>query len=292
MTTALTSVLLGVAGMLGWGLYDFLGGVLSRRVGPFAPLLWSQVVGAAAVLLLAVPAVGWTGLPPSALGLSLLAAALYCSGYLFFFSGFERGEVSVVAAVMNLWAVVTMLVAFTVMGQRLTPTQTAGAAAIVVGAMLASLHPAALRGSGVRLSAGTPQTLAGAVSFGLYWNVSEVVSEDVGWLATTALVKVGIVGLLLVLGPLRRGPDGDAGPDGDTRLPWPTLVVMGVVEVAAVAAVNYGLTVGDAILITPVASALSVVTIGLALVVLRERISVVQGAGVVLAVLGIVTTAL
>lgn len=288
MSAALTSVLLGVVGMLGWGLYDFLGGVLSRRVGAFAPLLWSQVFGAASVLALAVPLVAWSDVTPSAVALSVVAAGLYCGGYLFFFTGFERGEVSVVAAVMNLWAVVTMLVAFTVMGQRLSATQTVGAAAIIVGAMLASVDFAALRSGGARLSAGTPQTLAGAVCFGLYWNVSEVVSEDVGWLATTAVVKVCVVVLLLGLGRLR----GRAASSGGSRRLWLTLVAMGVVEVGAVAAVNYGIAVGDAILVTPVASALSVVTIALAIGVLRERISLSQGAGVLLAVAGIVTTAL
>ena len=288
MTTALTSVLLGVVGMLGWGVYDFLGGVLAKRVGAFAPLLWSQVFGAGTVLALAVPLVAWGDVGASAVALGVLAAALYCAGYLFFFSGFEQGEVSVVAAVMNLWAVVTMLVAFTVVGQRLSTTQTLGAAAIIAGAMLASVDLAAVRSGGARLSAGTPQTVAGAVCFGLYWNVSEVVSEDVGWLATTAVVKVGVVVLLLALSRLRGRP----APSGGTGRLWFTLAVMGVVEVCAVAAVNYGIAIGDAILVTPVASALSVVTIGLAIVVLRERISASQTAGVLLAVAGIVTTAL
>lgn len=284
----LTSVLLGVAGMFGWGLYDFLGGVLSRRLGSFSTLLWSQAAGAATVLLVAVPVVRWGVVTPSAAGLCLVASGLYCAGYLFFFAGFERGEVSVVAAVMNLWAVVTMLVAYLVMGQRLTPTQTVGAGAIILGATLASYRPTVASGRRGALSAGTPHTLAGAVFFGLYWNVSEVASEQIGWLATTAATKVGIVLVLAATAVARRRPGG-AGARG---LPWRTLAVMGLVEVAAVAAVNYGLTVGDAILITPVASALSVVTIGLALVVLRDRLSPLQGAGVVVAVLGIVGTAL
>ena len=44
---------------------------------------------------------------------------------------------------------------------------------------------------------------------------------------------------------------------------------MGVIEVSKVALVNYGLTIGDAILITPVASALSIVTITLAVFFLK-----------------------
>jgi drug/metabolite transporter (DMT)-like permease len=67
---------------------------------------------------------------------------------------------------------------------------------------------------------------------------------------------------------------------------------MGAVEVGAVAAVNYGLAVGDAILVTPIASALSVVTIALAVLVLKDRISGLQGLGIAMAVAGIVTTAL
>ena len=67
---------------------------------------------------------------------------------------------------------------------------------------------------------------------------------------------------------------------------------MGVIEVCAVAAVNYGLAIGEAILVSPIASALSVVTIVLALVFLREKISALQGLGTAMAVVGIITTAL
>lgn len=66
---------------------------------------------------------------------------------------------------------------------------------------------------------------------------------------------------------------------------------MGIIEVGAVALVNYGLTIGDAILITPIASALSIVTIGLAVIFLKDKISKLQGLGIVAAILGIIATA-
>ena len=69
------------------------------------------------------------------------------------------------------------------------------------------------------------------------------------------------------------------------------LVVMGIVEAGAVAAVNYGLTIGDAILITPIASALSIVTIGLAILFLKDKITKFQGFGIFMAIVGIITTA-
>jgi uncharacterized membrane protein len=58
-----------------------------------------------------------------------------------------------------------------------------------------------------------------------------------------------------------------------------------------VALVNYGLTIGDAILITPIASALSIVTITLAIIFLKEKVTKLQGVGIVTAIIGIIFTA-
>jgi hypothetical protein len=35
MSTATASVFVGIAGMFGWGIYDFLGGVYSKQIGSF-----------------------------------------------------------------------------------------------------------------------------------------------------------------------------------------------------------------------------------------------------------------
>ena len=69
------------------------------------------------------------------------------------------------------------------------------------------------------------------------------------------------------------------------------ILLMGVIEVSAVALVNYGLTIGDAILITPIASALSIVTITLAVLFLKDKISKIQRLGIIMAMVGIIATA-
>ena len=283
------SVLLGVCGMFGWGIYDFLGGVLAKRIGSFAPLFWSQVAGAATIVLAAIAIRASMDLSMQSLLLAPVAGVLYCGGYLLFFKGFEKGNVSVIAATMNIWAVVTMAVAFLFMGQRLTAAQTIGAFTIIAGATLASIDWTKVREQGFQLSLGVRETLLGALFFGVYWNVSEILSEDVGWLTTTVLIKLGIVVILLVFSMLTR--QARQTLDGSSRITF-VLVAMGVIEVCAVAAVNYGLAIGEAILVSPIASALSVVTIVLALVFLREKISALQGLGMAMAVAGIITTAL
>jgi len=69
------------------------------------------------------------------------------------------------------------------------------------------------------------------------------------------------------------------------------VVLMGIIEASAVALVNFGLTIGDAILITPIASALSIVTITLAIVFLKEKVTKLQGVGIIAAIVGIILTA-
>lgn len=288
MNTTIVSILLGIGGMFGWGIYDFLGGVFVKQIGPFKSFFWSQLAGLiTAFLLTFVFAINFN---VSALAIVLLAIAamIYAAGYLFFFKGFEIGNVSIVAATMNLWAVFTMVFAFIFMGQRLSPIQTAGVLMIITGATLASIHWSEVRKQGLRLSAGVKEAVLGAFFFGVFWNISEIVSEELGWLLTTLFVKFGIIVFLLIFSFLVKRELNLSNATAQTKS---IVVLMGVLEAGAVALVNYGLTIGDAILITPIASALSIVTISLAMIFLKDKVTRIQGFGMVMAVLGIVVTA-
>ena len=287
MSTALLSILSGIAGMFGWGIYDFLGGVFTKQIGPFKSFFWSQLAGLISALLLIFVFTINLNIPILAIILLPIASILYSAGYLFFFKGFEVGNVSIVAATMNLWAVFTMLFAFLFMGQRLSATQTLGVFMIIAGVTLASLNWSDLRNQRFQLSAGVKEAVLGAFFFGVFWNISEVVSEQIGWLLTTLFVKLGIILFLLLFSFfVKRELDL-------TKVATKTkymVVLMGIIEAGAVAIVNYGLTIGDAILITPISSALSIVTITLAVIFLKDKVTKLQGLGILTAISGIVVT--
>jgi len=288
MNTTILSILMGIGGMVGWGIYDFLGGVFAKQIGPFKSFFWSQLSGLISILLLAL--IFTISVDVSFLAIILLAisAIIYAVGYLLFFKGFEKGNVSIVAATMNLWAVFTMLFAFIFMGQRLSPIQTVGVLMIISGATLASLNWSEIRNKRFTLSAGVKETIIGAFFFGVFWNISEIITEEIGWLLTTLFVKFGIILFLLIFCFLVKREINLSGTTTQTKY---MLVLMGIVEVSAVAFINYGLTIGNAILVTPIASALSVVTITLAIIFLKEKITKLQGFGIVMAITGIIVTA-
>ena len=274
--------------MFGWGIYDFLGGVFTKQIGPFRSFFWSQLAGLTSVFALLFLFSTSFNIPALAVVLLPVAAILYSAGYLFFFKGFEIGNVSIVAATMNLWAVFTMLFAFLFMGQRLSAIQTLGVFMIISGVTLASLNWSDIRNQKFQLSSGVKETVAGAFFFGVFWNVSEIVTEEIGWLFTTLFVKLGII-LFLLLFSLVLKRELNLSKASTTKF---MVGIMGVIEAGAVAIVNYGLTIGDAILITPISSALSIVTITLAIIFLKEKITKFQGFGILTAIAGIIVTAL
>jgi len=289
MSTTTLSILSGIVGMFGWGIYDFLGGVFAKQIGPFKSFFWSQLAGLISALLLAFVFATSINVPILVIILFPIAAIVYSAGYMFFFKGFEIGNVSIVAATMNLWAVFTMLFAFAFMGQRLSTIQTLGVLMIISGVTLASINWSDIRNQRFQLSSGVKEAVLGAFFFGIFWNISEIISEKVGWLLTTLLVKFGIVVFLLIFSFLVKREIGLKETAAKIKY---TVVLMGIIEAGAVAVVNYGLTIGDAILITPIASALSIVTITLAVIFLKDKVTKLQGLGIIIAVVGIIVTAL
>jgi len=288
MSTAILSILSGIAGMFGWGIYDFLGGVYAKQIGPFKSFFWSQLAGLIFAFLLIFAFTISLNVPILVIILLPIAAIVYSAGYLFFFKGFEIGNISIVAATMNLWAVFTMLFAFIFMGQRLSALQSLGVFMIISGVTLASLNWSAIRNQRFQLSSGVKETVLGAFFFGVFWNISEVISEEIGWLLTTLFVKFGIILFLLLFSFLVKRELDLTKATTKTKC---MVVLMGIIEAGAVAIVNYGLTIGDAILITPIASALSIVTITLAIIFLKDNVTKLQGFGIITAVAGIIVTA-
>ena len=288
MSAIIQSILAGLAGMFGWGLYDFFGGLFSKRIGNFKTFFWSQLAGLVFATLLTVVFAINLNISTSIVILLPVAFILYAAAYLLFFKGFELGNVSIISATMNLWAVFTMLFAFIFLGQRLSSLQFLGVLMIIAGVTLVSLKWSDIKDQNIELLSGVKETILAALLFGIFWNLSEIISEQIGWLSTTLFVKIGIVLVMLLFSLLVNRELSIANTTPKIKM---TILFAGVLEAAAVAIVNWGLTIGDAILVTPIASALSIVTITMAVIFLNEKITKLQGIGIIIVISGIVLTA-
>ncbi len=274
--------------MFGWGLYDFFGGLFSKSIGNFKTFFWSQLAGLVFLALLGVAFAVNLNIPSRILILVPVASILYAVAYLLFFKGFELGNVSIISATMNLWAVFTMLFAFIILDQRLSIFQFAGVLMILAGVALVSLKWGDIKNQDIKLLSGVKETFVAALLFGIFWIFSEVISENIGWASTTLVVKLGIVLFMLLFSLLAKR---ELRVSQTSPKIMATILLAGVIEAAAVAVVNWGLTIGDSILVTPISSALSIVTIAMAVIFLKEKITAIQAIGMVIVITGIVLTA-
>ncbi len=289
MSTTLISIFAGLGGMFGWGISDFFANISSDKIGHSKTVFWSQLAGMVFLgilfIFVDVPEITLSARTLIMFGLS---GTFYTLGYIYFYKAFEIGNVSIVSASINLNVVVAILLALIFKGQQLTGYQPLAVILILFGVTMVSLKLKDLTNSKVSLSAGIKETIIASVVFGAFWNLSEILSEETGWLPTSFWVKVIALLLLLSWSFVKRET---LNYERKLLNFFPIVALVGILEAAAVASVNFGLTVGDVILVSPISSALSIVTITLAVIFLKEKLTKTQVAGVCITMAGIILSA-
>jgi drug/metabolite transporter (DMT)-like permease len=264
---------------LSWGAADFSGGLASRRSPALAVVLFSQSLGG--VLALAFALVRAEPLPQRAdVAWAILAGIVGPSALVFFYRGLATGRMGVVAPIAGvLGAGIPVLVGTALEGLP-EPAQLAGIVLAVTSVVLVtrSVEPAASgsNGAGLAIVAGT--------GFGVFFVLLGQVSSGAVF---GPLVLMRLTATVLLVGVVLVG-----------RAPWrlarPSLglaIVAGTLDMGGnlwylLAAQNGRLDVAAVL-----ASLYPVVTILLAAGVLRERIGLLQAAGILTAVGAIVLIA-
>ena len=268
------AIALALGASLSWGLGDFLGGLKSRTLHVLTVLAISQAAGFAAVLI-------WLALSgdstPS--GRSLLAAVAAgiggCVGLAALYRGMAVGAMGIVAPISAVSAVIPFTVGVA-RGERPGALQVAGILLALAGVALASREPSA-RGGG--RAAGVGLALVAAVGFGLYFVfLDSAAEESVPWAVATAR---GVSSLIAVAVAIAVGASLRPG-----RLHLPALVAVGLCDVGANVLFGLASTRGLLSIVSVLAALYPIVTVGLAALLLHERIAPSQRAGVAGALLG------
>ena len=111
----------------------------------------------------------------------------------------------------------------------------------------------------------------------------------IGWLPTTLYVKIGAILFLIVYSYCSKRTLNLGKIQNKAKY---IVALVGILEAVAIASVNWGLEFGDLVLVSPISSALSIVTISMAVIFLKENISKTQTFGIIVTIIGIVLTAL
>ncbi|NGO68366.1 DMT family transporter [Streptomyces boncukensis] len=276
-----------------WGLADFGGGLLSKRMRELTVVVVSQ--GAAALVLGAVVAAtgAWGALDARLLWCAVAAGAIGPVSMLCFYRALAAGPMGVVSPVATLGSVaVPVGVGMVLHGERPGAVQGLGTLVAVTGVVLAS----GLQGRGGPVQRSTVLlTLVAAFGFGATMSlVAEASSTLPGLFLTLFLQRVVnvLVGGGALAATVRRGtPALPEGGLGAVAAALPALVFVGLADVAANGTFAIAAQHGPVTVAAVLASLYPVVTAVAAFGLLRERLRGLQTAGAGLALLGTVLLA-
>jgi drug/metabolite transporter (DMT)-like permease len=280
------AVLLGLLAAVFFGLASYLGPVLSRSNTPSAVLAVGQAaaVAAAVVLLLAEdPA------DPSSrtLVLGLLAGVANGVALTAMFEAARFLPISVMAPIGATGGGVPVVVALA-LGERPHVLQLVGIPVAMVGVVLvaAGSSKGSLLGNlGAVPSAGLWLAAAWAICYGLFLSLFAEASAGGGQPWALFSSRVSLLATALVL-PLARRTS--------LRLPWrsvPLVAVNGLLILAGVAVFGWAAEIGPVSVVSVLATLSPVVTVALAVVLLRERLGGRQRIGLAAAIVGVVLLA-
>ena len=268
---SLAVVVLGLLASLGWGLADFGGGFASRNSPVLGVLLGSQAAGLTIGLpILALgsePAMG-----PQDLLIAMGGGVLGATGLALLYRGLSVGRMGVVAPVAAV-ITATMPVGFGFLTEGIPSTLAiVGIGCAVLSVLLVSRAPAEADGRPSGLFYG----LAAGVTFGLFTIAASQLADG---LVVSPVIVIRITSSIVVTAwiLLRREP---------WRVPrrmWPALLSIGIVDMLATAAYLSAIAVGPISIAAILGSLYPVITTILAALVLRERIRLINAAGIVAA---------
>lgn len=271
------TAILAIASAVLVGGADFLGGFASRNAVGIRVAALAQAAGLPLAVLLALV---WRAdrVTGADAAWSLAGGVAVACGFACFYTAMGRGLISVVAPVAAVTGAVVPVVYALARGERPGPIVLAGIAVALAAVAVVSIAPSDPHHAHVAV---TPRVvalsmLAGAF-FGLFYVCFSRISDAAGmWPVAlergAATVTLALLALLLTRGPL-------AGGRPLARFAF----CIGALEVAATVPLLLALQRGPIAVASVLASLYPVITVLLAGVVLRERLSRLQLAGVVCA---------
>jgi drug/metabolite transporter (DMT)-like permease len=278
-----TAVVLGLVTALFFGVASYLGPVLSRTNTPSAVLAVGQAaaVAAAAALLLAQDAPDPTG---RTLVLGLLAGVANGVALTAMFEAARFLPISVMAPIGATGGGVPVVVALA-LGERPHVLQLVGIPLAMIGVVLVAAGSSGgslLRNLTAVPSVGLALAATWAVSYGVFLSLYAEASNGGGQPWALFSSRVSLLATALVL-PLARRTS--------LRLPWrsvPPVALNGLLILAGVATFGWAAAIGPVSVVSVLATLSPVITVAMAVLLLRERLGGRQRIGLAAAIVGVV----
>ena len=273
------SLTLGMIAACAWGVHDFCIRFVSQR-GGILPAIATVMVGGALFLLPISGAFGnWSAMTLQSFGLSVISGAVYLVGCISLYKAFGIGPVRVVAPIVGSYPILSIGWA-ALMGQPILWDQWLAVGCVIMGVAIVGMLSDHSESDGSQRAA-IGWSLVGAGGFAMAFAVghlaTQVGSELPVILVTRLTAATGAI-ILLALSSGAKIPERSA---------WPLLALMSLLDALALGIVIAAGNLHRPEFAAVAASTFGIITIILAWLFLKERMTGGQWFGVAVCFLGI-----
>jgi drug/metabolite transporter (DMT)-like permease len=287
-------ILFGLVTALCWGSADLFARFATRRIGTFRTMLYMQTCGFCLLTLVMPRLGGWghlfdgSGWQPWAWG--ILAGVLNTSSTLALYRSFEIGKMSVVAPLSASYPVLTMVLS-ALTGERLTALLLFGLVVTILGVIFVARgehEPDEANRDGMTEPAkkglGMGWALFSAFGFGImFWLLGLRVVPLLG--STPSVWIIRLTSVLTTALVMLFARQSRALP---LRRDMPLILGVGMLDTCAYVFNNYGMLHEQTSVVSVLASLYGAVTVALAALFLREKVTASQWLGIVAIFVGVV----
>ena len=278
LAAALSSILYAIA--------DNINGFLSRKNTALQLSLWASVVSIVLLTPLAFTVFlsDFAKLSGVTIVPLLLISLIQPLGGIFFLMGMRTGSVMLTGVIGGSFPLITVLLAYGLFGERLTPVQIAATLLVLIGIILASATQVPTKLSKHKVATGTLYAIGACVAWGVYFALVRIPVQQVGWY-TTQLVSplIGMVITAAIATWFVKDKKIFKRPK-----PFVLVIVTALAVTLASLAYNYAITGSKTSLVAPIAGSSPALFAVIAYLVFREKLQKHQWLGVVLTVVGVV----
>jgi drug/metabolite transporter (DMT)-like permease len=275
----LISILFGLTSAVAWGAGDFTGGMASRKTGAYRAVLFAEIIGLIIVLVVAL--VVWQPVPAWGIwALSMAAGALGTMGILLLYHSMVKGLMSIAAPVSALLAALLPVIIGTFTESLPTLLTLIGFAFALAAIWLISQSKDGVKDLLSHISDLRLPLLAG-VGFGCYFTLIHIATRTATLWPMVAARMGGILILMLYMMVRRETWKVENNA-------WSMIFINGVLDIGG----NFFFILAGQFGRLDIAAVLSSlfpgVTVLLAWIFLKERLSRTQWIGIIAAMIAIV----
>ncbi len=204
---------------------------------------------------------------------------------LLYFYALRVGQLAIVGTIIETNVIITVILSVVFLHESFYLLKFIAISAILIGVILLGIHLKDLRKNGkVKFSAGVLPTLLAAFGTGIYFYFIGISSRINGWYATSLGMRIMIAVTILVLFCIQRKDILSLF----RKIDWRWIIPAAVFDVAAFSVFNYALTQYEISYVAVINAAAPVVSTILAIIFLKEKLTVFQIVGFLLVIGGIV----